>query len=61
MARPRKGSAPTPPTQDIHLRIPLSILDVLGRAADKKKQSRNQIIVTLLAKATTPKVKREAK
>lgn len=36
----------------------MTILEVLGKAADKKKQSRNQIIVTLLDKATTPKVKK---
>ena len=61
MARPRKDAQPAPPTQSIHLRIPLDILEVLGKVADKKKQSRNHVIVTLLAKATTPKAKKEAK
>lgn len=61
MARPRKGSAPTPPTQSVHLRLPLDIVEVLGKLADKKKQSRNQVMVTLLAKATTPKAKKETK
>ena len=61
MARPRKGSDPTPPTQDIHLRIPLTILAVLDELATKKKQSRNVVVVSLLTKATTPKAKKEAK
>ena len=58
MARPRKGSDPTPPTQDIHLRIPMTILAVLDELATKKKQSRNVVVVTMLSKVTTPKVKK---
>jgi hypothetical protein len=58
MSRPRKGSDPTPPTQDIHLRIPLTILAVLDELATKKKQSRNVVVVTMLSKVTTPRVKK---
>ena len=61
MARPRKGEAPAPPSQDVHLRLPLSVLAVLDEMATKKKQSRNVVVVSLLTKATTPKTKREAK
>jgi hypothetical protein len=61
MARPRKGEAPPPPRQAVHLRLPLSILNVLDELATKKKQSRNVVVVSLLTKATTPKAKKEAK
>ena len=55
MARPRKSAEPAPPFQDVHLRIPLRILEVLDGLADNKKQSRNQVMVTMLAKATSTK------
>ena len=58
MARPRKGEAPTPPRQAVHLRLPLSVLAVLDEMATKKKQSRNVVVVALLTKATK---KKEAK
>ena len=61
MARPRKDAPPPPPTQSVHLRIPLDIVEALGKVADKKKQSRNQVMVTLLTKATAPKAKKETK
>ena len=61
MARPRKGEAPAPPSQDVHLRLPLSVLEVLDELATKKKQSRNVVVVSLLTKATTAKAKKEAK
>jgi len=61
MARPRKGEAPAPPSQDVHLRLPLSVLNVLDELATKKKQSRNVVVVSLLTKATTSKTKKEAK
>jgi hypothetical protein len=58
MARPRKGEAPAPSRQSVHLRIPLSVLNVLDELATKKKQSRNVVMVSLLTKATK---KKEAK
>jgi len=58
MARPRKGEAPAPPRQSVHLRLPLSVLTVLDELATKKKQSRNVVVVSLLTKATK---KKEAK
>ena len=58
MARPRKGEAPAPSSQSVHLRIPLSVLNVLDELATKKKQSRNVVMVSLLTKATTPKAKK---
>jgi len=61
MARPRKGEAPAPPSQSIHLRLPLSVVEVLDELATKKKQSRNVVVVSLLTKATTPRAKKEAK
>lgn len=51
MGRRRKDEPPPPPSAQIHVRIPISILEALGMMADKKKQSRNTVIVTLLAKA----------
>jgi len=57
MARPRKDAPPPPPTQSVHVRIPLSLITQLGDMATKKKQSRNIIIVTLLAKALRRKTK----
>ena len=57
MARPRKDAPPPPPTQSVHVRIPLRLIEALGEMADKKKQSRNVIIVTLLAKALRRKTK----
>jgi metal-responsive CopG/Arc/MetJ family transcriptional regulator len=57
MARPRKDAPPSPPTQVVHLRIPLTLVTELGAMADKKKQSRNHVIVTLLAKALRRKTK----
>lgn len=61
MARPRKDAPPPPPTQSVHLRLPLDIVEALGKIADRKKQSRNQVMVTLLTKATAPKAKKETK
>lgn len=61
MARPRKNAPPPPPTQSVHLRLPLDIVEALGKLADKKKQSRNQVMVTLLAKAIAPRAKKETK
>jgi hypothetical protein len=61
MARPRKGEAPAPFRQSVHLRLPLSVLEVLDELATKKKQSRNVVVVSLLAKATAPRAKKEAK
>ena len=61
MARPRKDAPPPAPTQSVHLRLPLDIVEALGKVADKKKQSRNQVMVTLLTKATAPKAKKETK
>ena len=61
MARPRKDAPPPPPTQSVHLRIPLDIVEALGKVADKKKQSRNQVMVALLAKAIAPRAKKETK
>jgi hypothetical protein len=61
MARLRKNEEPAPPSQDVHLRLPLSVLNVLDELATKKKQSRNVVVVSLLTKATTPKAKKEAK
>jgi len=58
MARLRKNEAPAPPTQNVHLRLPLSVLNVLDELATKKKQSRNVVVVSLLTKATTPKAKK---
>lgn len=58
MARPRKDAPPPPPTQSVHLRLPLDIIEALGKVATKKNQSRNHVIVALLAKATTPKAKK---
>jgi len=61
MARPRKSEALAPSRQSVHLRLPLSVLNVLDELATKKKQSRNVVVVSLLTKATTPKAKKEAK
>ena len=61
MARPRKDAPPPAPTQSVHLRIPLDIVEALGKVADKKKQSRNQVMVALLAKAIAPRAKKETK
>lgn len=59
MARRRKD-APTPPkTQSVHVRIPLRILATVGTLADRKKQSRNTVIVDILAKATKRYMKDE--
>ena len=58
MARLRKSEAPAPPSQDVHLRLPLSVLEVLDELATKKKQSRNVVVVSLLTKATTPRAKK---
>lgn len=57
MARPRKDAPPPPPTQSVHLRLPLAILATVGAVADKKKQSRNTVIVALITKALRRKEK----
>lgn len=57
MARPRKDAPPPPPTQSVHVRLPLNIIEVLGDMATKKKQSRNTVVVALLAKALRSKRK----
>lgn len=57
MARPRKDAPPAPPTQSVHLRLPLAILATVGAVADKKKQSRNTVIVALITKALRRKEK----
>ena len=57
MARPRKDAPPPTPTQSVHVRLPLSIIEVLGDMATKKKQSRNTVVVALLAKALRSKRK----
>lgn len=57
MARPRKDAPPPTPTQSVHVRLPLRLIEALGEIADKKKQSRNIVIVTLLAKALRGKRK----
>lgn len=57
MARPRKDAPPPTPTQSVHVRIPLRLIEALGEMADKKKQSRNVVIVALLAKALRGKRK----
>lgn len=61
MARLRKSEEPAPSRQSVHLRLPLSVLNVLDELATKKKQSRNVVVVSLLTKATTPRAKKEAK
>jgi len=58
MARLRKNEEPAPSRQSVHLRLPLSVLNVLDELATKKKQSRNVVVVSLLTKATTPKAKK---
>jgi hypothetical protein len=60
MGRRRKDAPPTPPIQSVHVRIPLPMLRIVGALADKKKQSRNTIIVDILAKATKRYVKEDA-
>ena len=57
MARHRKDAPPPAPTQSVHVRLPLSLITQLGEIADKKKQSRNVVIVALLAKALRRKTK----
>lgn len=57
MARPRKDAPPPPQTQSVHLRLPLAILATVGAVADKKKQSRNTVIVALITKALRRKEK----
>lgn len=57
MARPRKDAPPPPPTQSVHVRLPLSIIEVLGEMATKKKQSRNTVVVSVLTKALRGKRK----
>jgi len=57
MARPRKDAPPPPPTQSVHVRLPLSIIEVLGDMATKKKQSRNTVVVSVLTKALRGKRK----
>jgi metal-responsive CopG/Arc/MetJ family transcriptional regulator len=44
----------------MHVRIPTTLVEVLGDMATKKKQSRNTVIVTLLAKALRGKRKEDA-
>ena len=57
MARPRKDAPPPTPTQSVHVRLPLSIIEVLGEMATKKKQSRNTVVVSVLTKALRGKRK----
>lgn len=57
MARPRKDAPPPVPTQSVHVRLPLSIIEVLGEMATKKKQSRNTVVVSVLTKALRGKRK----
>ena len=57
MARPRKDAPPPAAVQSVHIRLPLSLLATLGAVADKKKQSRNTVIVALITKALRRKEK----
>ena len=52
MTRRLKDAPTPPPMQSVHVRIPVRILATVGALADKKKQSRNTVIVEMLAKAT---------
>lgn len=59
MARRRKDAPPATPSQSVHIRIPLRILATVGTLADKKKQSRNTVIVDILTKATKRYIKED--
>jgi hypothetical protein len=52
MGRRRKDAPPAPETQTIVIRVPATMLRIVGALADKKQQSRNAVIVGILAKAT---------
>jgi hypothetical protein len=60
MARRRKDAPTPPPSQSVHVRLPLTVLRIVGTLADKKKQSRNTVIAEILARATKRYVKEDA-
>lgn len=59
MGKRRKDQDPPPEMRSVILRIPPEMLATLGAMADKRKISRNTMILTTLAKALRGKRTKE--